>query len=97
LYVDDLADACLFLMKHYDESEIINIGWGKDQTINELAEIIAGIVGFKGSIKWDSDKPDGTPRKLLDVSRLNKLGWRAKIELHSGIRQVYRYYMENIS
>jgi len=93
LHVDDLADACLFLMNHYDESEIINIGWGKDQTIRELADTISHIVGYKGSIKWDSGKPDGTPRKLLDVSRLTEKGWQAKINLEEGIRQVYRWYL----
>jgi GDP-L-fucose synthase len=93
LHVDDLADACLFLMNHYDESEIINIGWGKDQTIRELADMISHIVGYKGSIKWDSGKPDGTPRKLLDVSRLTEKGWQAKINLEEGIRQVYRWYL----
>ena len=93
LHVDDLADACLFLMNHYDESELINIGWGKDQTIQELAETISDVVGYQGSIKWDSDKPDGTPRKLLDVSRLTEKGWQAKINLEEGIRQVYRWYL----
>jgi GDP-L-fucose synthase len=93
LHVDDLADACLFLMNHYDESELINIGWGKDQTIRELAEMISDLVGYKGSIKWDSAKPDGTPRKLLDVSRLTEKGWRAKIDLEEGIREVYRWYL----
>jgi GDP-L-fucose synthase len=93
LHVDDLADACLFLMNHYDESEPVNIGWGKDQTIRELAEMISGIVGYEGSIKWDSGKPDGTPRKLLDVSRLTEKGWQAKINLAEGIRQMYRWYL----
>jgi GDP-L-fucose synthase len=93
LHVDDLADACLFLMNHYDESEPVNIGWGKDQTIRELAEMISGIVEYKGSIKWDSGKPDGTPRKLLDVSRLTEKGWQAKINLAEGIRQMYRWYL----
>jgi len=92
LHVDDLADACLFLMRHYDESEPINIGWGKDQTIRDLAEAIAEIVGYQGSVKWDSAKPDGTPRKLLDVSRLTGKGWQAKISLEDGIRDVYRWY-----
>ena len=97
LHVDDLADACLFLMKHYHESEIINVGWGKDQTIRELAELISDIVGFKGGTKWDADKPDGTPQKLLDVSRLGKLGWQPKIQLKSGIRQVYQWYLDQIA
>jgi len=92
LHVDDLADAGVFLMNHYDESDIINIGWGNDQTILELAQMVADIVGFKGNIKWDSAKPDGTPQKLLDVSRLAKLGWQPKILLVDGIREVYRWY-----
>ena len=93
LHVDDLSDACLFLMSHYDESEPINIGWGKDQTIRDLAETICNIVGYEGAKKWDSGKPDGTPRKLLDVSRLTAKGWQAKISLEDGIRQVYRWYL----
>jgi GDP-L-fucose synthase len=93
LHVDDLADACLFLMNHYDESELVNIGWGKDQTIRELAKMISNIVGYEGSIKWDSGKPDGTPRKLLDVSKLTEKGWQAKINLEEGIRKVYRWYL----
>ncbi len=93
LHVNDLADACLFLMNNYDESELINIGWGKDQTIRELAEMISDIVGYNGSIKWDSGKPDGTPRKILDVSKLAEKGWRAKIDLEEGIQEVYRWYL----
>jgi len=93
LYVDDLAAACLFLMNCYDESEIINIGWGKDQTILELAELIAKIVGYAGEVKWDQRKPDGTPRKLLDVSRLSALGWQAQVELEEGLRRVYQWYL----
>lgn len=96
LHVDDLADACLFLLNHYDDAEIINIGWGKDQTIRELAEIIAAIVGYNGSIQWDAAKPDGIPRKLLDVSKLKKLGWQATIELEAGIRQTYQAYLQPI-
>jgi GDP-L-fucose synthase len=94
LHVDDLADACVFLMKHYDEGEIINIGVGKDITIRELAELIQGIVGFKGSIQYDSSKPDGNLRKLLDVSRLRSLGWKPKIALREGIEMTYRWYVE---
>ena len=92
LHVDDLADAGVFLMNHYDESDIINIGWGNDQTILELAQMVSDIVGFKGNINWDSAKPDGTPQKLLDVSRLAKLGWQPKTALEDGIREVYRWY-----
>ena len=97
LHVDDLADACLFLMNRYDESEIINIGWGRDLTIRELADMISDIVGYEGSVEWDTDKPDGTPQKLLDISKLNKLGWRAKIELRDGIQAVYQWYVDNIA
>jgi GDP-L-fucose synthase len=96
LHVDDLADAGVFLMRGYDESEIINIGWGRDQTILELAEVVSDVVGFKGSINWDAERPDGTPQKLLDGSRLGKLGWQPKIQLKSGIRQVYQWYLDQI-
>jgi len=93
LHVDDLADACLFLMQHYDEEEIINVGVGEDISIRELAELVAEEVGFEGEIVWDTTKPDGTPRKLLDVSRLFGLGWRPKIGLREGIRQTYTWYL----
>jgi len=83
-------------MNNYHESEVINIGWGNDQTILELAELIAKVVGYQGDIKWDSSKPDGTPQKLLDVSKLTQLGWQAGIELEDGIRQVYQWYLEEI-
>jgi GDP-L-fucose synthase len=94
LHVDDLADACVFLMKHYDESEIINIGVGKDLSISELADLIKEIVGFKGNIHYDSSRPDGTPRKLLDVGKLEALGWQPKISLRQGIEMTYRWYVE---
>jgi GDP-L-fucose synthase len=94
LHVNDLADACVFLMKHYEESEIINIGVGKDISISELAELIKDIVGFKGSICYDPSKPDGTPRKLLDVGKLKRLGWQPKISLRQGIEMTYRWYVE---
>ena len=96
LHVDDLVAACVFLMNNYDESEIINIGWGKDQSILELAELTSRVVGYLGEIRWDNNKPDGTPQKLLDVSRLTKLGWQAKIELEDGIRQVYQWYLDQV-
>ncbi len=96
LHVDDLADACLFLMNNYNGSEIINIGVGKDQTIRELAEIIAGLTGFKGSIRFDTGKPDGTPVKRLDVSKINSIGWRARIGLEQGIAETYKWYAENV-
>jgi len=89
LYVDDLAEACYFLMQTYNESEIVNIGSGEDVTIKELGELVQTIIGFKGKIEWDSSKPDGTPRKLLDVSKLHKLGWRHKVELSDGIKMAY--------
>lgn len=95
LHVDDLAAALVFLMKNHHGSEIVNIGSGEDQSIKELAEIIREIVGFEGEIKWDTTKPDGTPRKLLDVSRLHGLGWKHKIELKEGIRNTYKWFLEN--
>ena len=89
LHADDLADACFFLMQHYDEPGFVNIGTGTDLSIRELAELIKGIVGYEGELVWNTDKPDGTPRKLMDVSRLHGLGWHHRIELPAGIRQVY--------
>lgn len=94
LHVDDLADACLFLMNNYDENEIINIGVGKDFAIRKLAEVTAKIVGFQGEVVWDKSKPDGAPQKLLDISRLNQLGWKAKISLEQGIARTYKWYTE---
>lgn len=95
LHVDDLADACVFLMHHYDEPDIINIGVGKDLTIRELGELIKKIVGFQGELQWDTSKPDGTPRKLLDVTRLTQLGWQARISLEAGLQQTYQWYCEH--
>ena len=95
MHVDDLADACVFLMKNYNKSEIINIGTGKDQTIKELAEIVAKVTVFKGSIRFDTSKPDGTPVKRLDVSKINSIGWKAKIGLEQGIAKTYKWYVEN--
>lgn len=97
LHVDDLADAGVFLMNSYDDSEIINIGWGRDQTILELAQMVSKEVGFTGDVKWDGAKPDGTPQKLLDVSRLSKLGWQPTITLKEGIREVYQWYLNSIA
>jgi len=97
LHVDDLADACVYLMEHYDGTELINIGTGEDLTIRELAEIIGSVVGFEGELTFDSTKPDGTPRKLLDVSRLSGIGWKAKIALEEGIRKTYQWYLEQSS
>jgi len=95
LYVDDLADACVFLMQRYnvdDLGELVNIGTGKDLQLKELVNLIKDVVGYKGEIKWDVSKPDGTPKKLLDVSRIDKLGWKAKIDLCKGLENVYEEY-----
>ena len=94
LHVDDLARAVLFLLDTYDEPEHLNIGVGEDVTIRELAEIVAGVAGTRASSRWDTSKPDGTPRKLLDVSRINDLGWKAEIGLVDGIRSTYEWYVE---
>ena len=94
LHVDDLADACLFLMQNYDSGEIVNVGVGEDLSIKELAEIVKDVVGFHGNIAFDSSRPDGTPRKLLDVSVMHSLGWRPAIGLREGIRQTYEWYAE---
>lgn len=97
LYVDDLADACIFLMEKYDYKaigEFINIGTGKDVTIKELAELVKRIVGYEGDIRHDLTKPDGTPKKLLDVSRLQSLGWNAKASLEEGIRKTYEFFVD---
>ena len=95
LHSDDLASACLFLMEHYDSPEIINIGWGQDCTIRELAEMIAETVGYTGTLKWDDLRPDGTPRKVLDNRKLSALGWEPKISLQEGLRLTYQWYLEN--
>jgi len=92
LHVDDLADAVVFLMKTWSEDEPINIGTGTDVTIAELARMIADVVGFTGQFVYDNSKPDGTPRKLLDISKLTALGWRPRITLEAGIRQTYEWY-----
>jgi GDP-L-fucose synthase len=95
LHVDDVADACVFVMRHHDDPEtILNIGVGEDVTIRELAEMIRDVVGYRGDIVFDPSRPDGTPRKLLDVSRLSALGWRARIPLREGIEQTYRWYVQ---
>ena len=97
LHADDMAEACLHLMKTYDSSEIINIGCGEDVSIGELAQMIRKVVGFQGAITFDPGKPDGMPRKLLDVSRLFKTGWRPRIGLEDGLASTYRWYVENES
>ncbi len=95
LHVDDLADACLFLLQNYDSPEIINVGVGEDVMIRELAELICDIVGFEEELTFNPSQPDGTPRKLLDVSKINALGWRAKISLRDGITRTYEWFLEN--
>ncbi len=89
LHVDDLAEACIFLMETYNDKGLVNIGWGDDVTILELAELVKKIVGFDGELKFDTSKPDGTPRKLMDVTKLTNLGWKASIDLETGIQMVY--------
>ena len=96
LHVDDLADAVCFLMENYDSPEIINVGVGEDIRISDLAELVQNIVEFEGEIVYDSDKPDGTPRKLLDVSKISAAGWKANIDLKSGIRSTYRWYLSQL-
>jgi GDP-L-fucose synthase len=95
LHVEDLADAVLYLLHNYDAEPIVNVGWGKDVTIRELAEIIVSVVGYRGRLVFDPTKPDGTPRKLLDVSRLTDLGWQAKIPLERGIERTYEWFKEH--
>jgi GDP-L-fucose synthase len=95
LHADDLGSACLFLLENYDGEVALNVGVGQDVSIAELAEIIRSIVGFEGNVKWDSSKPDGTPRKLLDVSRLTELGWKPRMNLEEGIRSTYEWYLIN--
>ena len=94
LHSDDLADAVLFLMENYDDSEIVNVGCGKDQTVKELAETIQEVVGYTGHLKFDSTRPDGTPQKILDISKINSLGWKPTISLREGLKQVYQWYTE---
>ena len=93
LYVDDMADACVHLMKNYSDSELVNIGIGEDVTIADFARLVATVTGYRGEISFDPSRPDGTPRKLLDVSRLAKLGWRARTSLEDGLRLAYQAYL----
>ena len=95
LYVDDLANLCVFLMNNYSGNETVNAGTGKEVTIKQLTEIVARVVGYKGAIKWDTSRPNGTPRKLLDVSKAAALGWRYKVELEDGIRLAYQAFLSN--
>jgi GDP-L-fucose synthase len=95
LHVDDMAEACLHLLEHYDGPEQVNVGTGSDVTIREIAETIARVVGFTGGTEWDTDKPDGTPQKLLDVSKLADAGWTAKIGLEDGLRSTVQWYRDH--
>jgi GDP-L-fucose synthase len=97
LHVDDMADAVVHLLKTYDEEPIVNLGWGEDVTIKELAEMVAAVSGYKGKLLFDTSKPDGTPRKLLDTSRLTSLGWKPKINLKDGIVQTYAWFKEHVA
>ncbi len=94
-YSEDMAEACIYLMETYDGSEIVNIGCGEDMTIKQLTELVAKTVGYKGEIRWDISKPDGTPQKLLDVSRLHSLGWTKHTPLEAGLRLAYNDFLHN--
>ena len=95
LHTTDLAEACLFLLEHYDEPDLVNIGCGEDVTIRELAETVCDVLGFDGKLEFDTSKPDGTPRKLLDISKIKSLGWSPRISLREGIADAYRWFREN--
>lgn len=97
LYVDDLAEACILLMQCFDSEEVINIGVGKDISIRDLAETIKLIIGYKGNLKFNASKPDGTPRKLLDIGRIEALGWQPKTNLNNGIKKTYEWFLDNIN
>ena len=97
LHVDDCADACLYLMQHYDDEAIVNIGVGSDLSIGDLACLVRDVVGYRGEIVYDTSKPDGTPRKLVDVSRIAGLGWRARIPLEDGVASTYRWFLEHVA
>ncbi len=96
LYVDDMADACTFLLEHYEGEQHVNIGTGKEVTIKQLAEAVKDVVGFTGELHWNSSMPDGTPRKLTDVTKLHGLGWKHKVELKEGIELAYRWFCDNV-
>lgn len=96
MHVDDLADACAFLLQADDPPDLVNVGFGTDVTIRELVELVASVVGYPGRITWDESKPDGTPRKLLDTTRINSLGWRPRISLKDGLRQTYQAFLDEL-
>lgn len=95
LHVDDLADACMFLMQRYENADPVNVGWGEDVSIRELAELVSEVVAFAGRLEFDTSKPDGTPRKLLDVTRLRAQGWAPRIHLRAGVESTYRWFLES--
>ena len=95
LYVDDLANLCVFLMNNYSGNETINAGTGKELTIKSLTKLVAKVIGYEGEIEWDTTRPNGTPRKLLDISRTEKLGWKYTTELEAGIRSCYQDFLNN--
>jgi GDP-L-fucose synthase len=95
LYADDLADGCLFAMEHFENAELINIGSGENVTIQDLAKIIAGIVGYTGDIEWDTTRPNGTPNRPLDYSKMTELGWKPNHSLHQGLKKTYQWFIEN--
>ena len=97
LHTDDLADASLFILDHYDQPDLINVGCGEDVTIRELAETVCNVLGYEGTLEFDPTKPDGTPRKLLDIAKIQSLGWSPKIPLREGIADAYRWFVENLS
>jgi GDP-L-fucose synthase len=97
LHVEDMADAVVYLLKTYDDEPMVNIGWGEDVTIRELAETVAAVAGFQGELVFDTTKPDGTPRKLLDTTRLTSLGWKPKIKLRAGIEGVYEWFKQHVA
>jgi len=97
LYIEDLADACLFLMEHYEEPEIINVGTGQEVSIAELARQVAQVVGFQGRLTYDPSYPDGTPRKLLDTSRLTQMGWQARTSLENGLKATYAWFCRHLN
>ena len=96
LYVDDMADACVFLLENYSGEQHVNIGTGKEITIKELAQTVREVTDYQGEIRWNTEMPDGTPRKLTDVSKLHALGWKHKVELREGIELAYRWFCENV-
>lgn len=96
MFADDMADACVYLMKTYSDEPFVNIGTGEDISITDFATLVADVVGYTGSFEYDASRPDGTPRKLVDVSRLNKLGWQSKISLREGVERTYAWYIENV-